>query len=794
MELQSCRRSNRRIVRRAGAVTAVVVAVSSIFVLSSTHAWTPTTPQVTVSAFGGVDTDVVTDIARDSSGNIYTVGYFQTTIDVNPGTATTHLVSAGDVDIFVTKLDSSGDLVWAHRFGASNTDQANSVAVNSAGDVFITGHYSGTVDFNPSPSVTNNLVSAGAWDAFVVKLTSAGDFAWAESFGHGSANDSGTAIAVEASTGHPVVSGFFAGTVDFDNHPSTSLPLSASSGRIFIIKLTSSGGGLIWGGNVGGSSNDESSSLVVDAAGATYVVGQFQGSRDFDPSGATTTLTSAGNTDAFILKLNIAGAFQWAYRIGGTDADLARSIAVDASANVTVSGDFRDTVDLNPDVGIFNLTSTGMSDAFIVQLAGNGSFRWARHIGGSNIEFGQAVALDNSANVYLTGRFHGSNADFNPSPTATNAMSAVGGADVYVLKLDPLGMFSWVKKFGSWGTDEGTSILTDSTGDVFVAGRFENTVAFDPDNSSPTIASAGGTDSFVAKMTSSGVTAVTAAPTTAASTTVAPTTVAPATTVAAGSPVTSPAASATATSTTVRAGSATTTTVARGIGATPRVTTTTVRGTPSGGSATTTTMEATTTSAPSVTTTTTAAETTPPPDDDTVGPGATGITRDGSPTDAEVVEENGTLVVTMDGSTFTYSATAADGGAKSVSKAGFTLTSGDSVSIAVAGLGDTASAVAWLHPEGREVGNAALSGGAGTVTVTFDDSVEPGDKRLVLVAFDRAGRELNVTQGLRISADESSGTSWSLVFLVIVGMAAVAAFLVPAARRRRDDEETATAR
>jgi hypothetical protein len=151
------------------------------------------------------------------------------------------------------------------------------------------------------------------------------------------------------------------------------------------------------------------------------------------------------------------------------------------------------------------------------------------------------------------------------------------------------------------------------------------------------------------------------------------------------------------------------------------------------------------------------------------------------------------LVVTMDGSTFTYSVTDADGGARPVSKSGFTVVPGDSVVVTLAGVGETGSAAAWLQPEGRAVGTAELPGGEGTVTVTFDDRVDPGDKRLVLVAPDRAGSELVITQGLRVSAAESSGTSWSTVLVVILFLALAAGFLIPAASRRRRDEPGSSA-
>jgi hypothetical protein len=595
-------------------------------------------------------------------------------------------------------------------------------------------------------------------------------------FGSASGNDAGTAIGVD-SGGRPVVSGFFEGSVDFDPHPSTTLSLSAVGGRIFIVKLATTGGSSLWGGQVGGGSNDESTSLAVTTSGATYLSGQFSATRDFNPSGSVDSLTSAGSTDAFLLKLNVAGSFEWAHRFGSTNADEAYSIALDPSGNVMLSGSFHDTVDFNPQAGVYNLTSAGMRDAFIVHMGSDGAFRWARHVGGPNGDYGYSLAVDSSGNVYMTGMFAGSNADFDPGP-ATNTLSTSGNNRMYVLKLDMLGLFVWANKFGSWGSDRGYSISTDATGNVVVAGFFDGQVAFDPANSSPTIMSAGGDDVFVARMTSSGSMAAAVATTT----TVAVTTTIPATTTTAV--------------VTGSGGAVTATTISSIPGVTTTVKPTTTKTVPS---ATSTTLASrspadsgdsvTTTTSVSITSTTVDPAGTPPPDDESLAPGRTSITRGGLPTEADVTEENGTLVVTVDGTTLTYGATGSDGNSKAVSKSGFTVAPGDSVSIAISGAGDGAGATVWLKPEDTEVANAVLAAGTGEVSVSIADGAVAGDRRLVLVTSDRSGRELIVAQGLRVETSEASGPSRSTLFLVIIVLGVSAGFFIPAARRRRRDDD-----
>ena len=122
---------------------------------------------------GGTDSDQANSVAVDSSGNVYTTGSFSGTADFDPGAGTTNLTSAGSSDVFVSKLDSTGAFVWAKQFGGTGSDASNSVAVDSSGNVYTTGSFSGTVDFDPGGG-TANLVSTGNGDVFVSKLSSAG--------------------------------------------------------------------------------------------------------------------------------------------------------------------------------------------------------------------------------------------------------------------------------------------------------------------------------------------------------------------------------------------------------------------------------------------------------------------------------------------------------------------------------------------------------------------------------------------------------------------------------------------
>ncbi len=378
---------------------------------------------------GGTSSDELRSVALDASGNVYTAGDFRGTADFDPGPATFNLTSAGGFDAFVSKLDSNGNLLWAGRIGGTSSDELLSVAADASGNVYTVGAFQGTADFDPGPG-TFNLTSAGDFDAFVTKLDSNGNFLWAGRIG-GTVTDEPSSVALDAS-GNVYTVGFFQGTADFDPGPGTFNLTSAGDFDAFVTKLDSNGN-FLWAGRIGGTVTDEPSSVALDASGNVYTVGFFQGTADFDPGPATFNLTSAGIEDVFISKLDSAGNFLWAGRIGGTVADGPGSVALDASGNIYTVGRFDGTADFDPGPGTVNLISAGGIDAFVSKLDSNGNFLLAGRIGGTSVDIATGVALDASGNVYTVGFFRGT-ADFDPGPGTFNLTSA-GLEDVFISKL-----------------------------------------------------------------------------------------------------------------------------------------------------------------------------------------------------------------------------------------------------------------------------------------------------------------------------------------------------------------------
>jgi len=444
---------------------------------------------------GGPLQEEANAIATDAWGNVYTTGYFKGTVDFDPGIEPYNLTSAGDYDIFISKIDASGNFVWAKRIGSTSADVAFSIAVDMSGNVFTTGYFNGTVDFDPGVD-TYNLTSLGGGNMFISKLDSLGNFQWAKRMG-GTSLVNGRSIAVDAS-GHVYVTGVFMGTANFDPGLGTFNLSSAGSADIFIVKLDDLGN-FIWAKAIGGELYDIVHAIALDDSGNVYTAGIFRETIDFDPGSASYPLTSAGENDIFILKLDPFGNFVWAKKMGGTSNDVCLAIALDNSGNIYSTGAFQGVADFDPGTSSFNLSTSSQfdSDVFISKLDPSGNFIWAKKIGGSFYDQGYGIVSDNTGNVYTTGTFSGT-ADFNPGPNAFN-LSSAGGGDVFISKLDSLGNFVWAKAIGGSAYDKGLAITLDASENVYTTGTFWETADFNPSTESLNLTADGFFDIFIHK-------------------------------------------------------------------------------------------------------------------------------------------------------------------------------------------------------------------------------------------------------------------------------------------------------
>ncbi len=444
---------------------------------------------------GGTNNDEGNSIAVDSIGNVYTTGHFQDTADFDPGAGSANLTSAGGADIFISKSDSDGNFLWAKSIGGMGYDTGICIAVDSNGNIYTTGNYTGTVDFDPNAGASN-LTDTGGGDIFVSKLDTNGNFVWAKNMG-GAYFDEGSDITLDLS-GNIYTTGSFGGTADFDPGVGISNLSSAGGADIFVSKLDNNGG-FVWAKNMGGTGPDTGLEIRLDSNGNIYTTGRFGNTADFDPGASPFNLTSAGLWDIFISKLDNNGNFVWARSMGGAEDDDGYSIALDSNDNIYAMGGFSGTADFDPGPGIFNLTSAGYEDIFISKLDADGNLLWVKSIGGPSYDYGGTIALDSGNNIYMTGIYAGT-VDFDPDTGISNLVSVGGKADIFVSKSDSSGNFVWAKSMGGTWSDWGTGIAVGLSGGIYTTGSYGNTADFDPGAGTSYLTSAGGWDIFVSKL------------------------------------------------------------------------------------------------------------------------------------------------------------------------------------------------------------------------------------------------------------------------------------------------------
>ncbi len=322
-------------------------------------------------------------LAVDGWDNIYVVGdfagsgaYFNNPYGGTPSDwHANHPNSSGQYlffDAYLTKYDANGTFQWARTWGGEGYDDGPGVAVDRHGNVYVAGMYaSQTIDFDPAGSgVTNHPASDSGilTDVFLSKFDGDGHFQWVRTWGGQGATDAGETVAVDRFDS-VYVGGRFA-SVNCNFNPGGTPDLHSTNGDTdaFVAKFDTNGT-FQWARTWGGTGADATGGLYVDGAANVYATGNFYGTANVDQAHATGTIGSNGQSDAFFVKWDASGTYQWAKTWGGTGSDWAGRSASDGAGTVYVVGSFQNTVDLDPSPGVDNHTSNGGADAFLVKFA-----------------------------------------------------------------------------------------------------------------------------------------------------------------------------------------------------------------------------------------------------------------------------------------------------------------------------------------------------------------------------------------------------------------------------------------
>lgn len=384
---------------------------------------------VWVISFGGESFDYGTSIDIDTDGNIYVTGVFVETVDFDPTDGIVELTSTGAEDIFVVKLNPEGQLLWAKNMGSDSYEESTGVSVDGNGNVYLTGYFNETGDYDPSENVYE-LTSNGGQDLFILKLNPDGDFLWAHGIG-GPEQELSLAMDVDE-LGSAYLTGLFKGTVDFATGED-ELEITATEGSdAFMLKINALGGTEI-ASAIGGTLNDSGADIAVDQSGNAYISGFFFGSI----VGADETYTNDGFEDAFVVKINPFGSTEWLRVIQGEGFQNAYGIGASPDGKVIVSGYFSDTADFDPsENGTLEMTkeSSEPFDAFYMYLNTNGDFISAGQFGGSNFLESHCSAADELGNLYFGGTFQNT-VDLDPNAQEEANATSQGFRDSYVIKV-----------------------------------------------------------------------------------------------------------------------------------------------------------------------------------------------------------------------------------------------------------------------------------------------------------------------------------------------------------------------
>lgn len=405
---------------------------------------------------------------------------------------------------------ASGDFGWAMKAGKTSDIEANHVAADSTGNVYVAGEFYGTLDFDPGPEAMS-LTSANSpgfsfsnSDIFLAKYSPAGALIWLKQFG-AAGDDSVRGVAVDAAD-NVTLTGHFENQVDFDPGVGTAhLTADANYSNVFVAQLSSSGE-LRWARQFEGVGNDEASALAVDSAGNVVIAGKFFSTCDFDPgpNAAILDVNTGLKGSGFVASLSNAGDFRWARQYNGT----VNAVAADKNGNVLIAGAYYWKIAFDPSIPNRMLVTNNFSGgAFLLQLSADGAARWGRSIGGmANSSNGRAVgltvAVDAQRDVLFGGYFLGS-VGF-AGGVSSQTLASNGNTDGMLIKWSPSGDVIWAQKLGSIGYDRVSAITVTGGNQPVLAGEFEFTVDFDGSTSVQSLTSAGDADAYVLGLKSDG--------------------------------------------------------------------------------------------------------------------------------------------------------------------------------------------------------------------------------------------------------------------------------------------------
>jgi hypothetical protein len=396
-------------------------------------------------------------------------------------------------------------LIYAGFIGGGGTDLGTSIAIDSAGNAYVTGSTASTEASFPI-AVGPDLTQNGNNDAFIAKVSADGTTLLYAGFLGGSGVGYAFSIAVDGAGSAYVAGGTASTETTFPETVGPDLTYNGGTADGYVAKLSADGTSLVYAGYIGGSGLDQCYGIAVDGSGNAYVTGQTDSTEaSFPEVGGPDLIYNGGTRDAFVAKVSADGtSLVYAGYIGGSGYDFGGGITVDGAGSAYVAGYTDSTETTFPETVGPDLTQNGDYDAFVAKVSVSGSaLTYAGFIGGSAGDFANGIGVDSAGNAYVVGETSSTQATFPDvgGPDLTHN----GGSDAFVAKVNTGGdALVYAGYIGGSGDDYGNDVEVDDAGYAYVIGLTDSTEATFPERVGPDLTQNGGIDAYVASVSATG--------------------------------------------------------------------------------------------------------------------------------------------------------------------------------------------------------------------------------------------------------------------------------------------------
>jgi len=362
---------------------------------------------------------------------------------------------------------------WTYNIGGAGSDPAMTVEFDTNGNIIHGGSFStNPLDFDPTAGTDMHSVIVGGRDCVVSKLGGDGSYYWTRTWGCTTGDCNVWNVNTDSANNVYIAGAFWTDDVDFDGTSGVDIHSGSGGYDVSLVKYDMNGS-YVWTVTFGGTAWDQAWDAVVDSDSDVILSGHFESLNvDFDPSGNTALHSSAGSTDIFVVKYDSDGDYLWSHSLGGTSGDKGYSIKVDNNDNVYLVGYFSGTnIDFDPSAGTELRSSNGGTDAFITKYDSNGNFQWVKTWGSTEDDRAYGLSIFDNKYLYVTGRFSGTNVDFDPG-SSQDLHSSNGSADIFVSRYSTGGDYGWTETIGGTGSEIAFRSEPDKFGNVFMSGRY----------------------------------------------------------------------------------------------------------------------------------------------------------------------------------------------------------------------------------------------------------------------------------------------------------------------------------